>query len=91
MHAAFLTVTFSDGDEATQVLAQQVIPQASGAPGLVAGYWAGEMRTGGKGMAMLVFESQDAAQAFTSQIPREPGGGVEGVDDLFIAPVVGQT
>ncbi|HUH81962.1 MAG TPA: hypothetical protein VLZ06_11610 [Solirubrobacteraceae bacterium] len=91
MHAAFLSVTFNDGDEATKVLEEQVIPQASGAPGFVTGYWAGDMRPGGRGMAMLVFQTEDAAQAFTDQVPRESGGGVEKVDDLFIAEVVGQT
>lgn len=91
MHAAFLTVTFNDGDEATQVLEQQVIPQASAAPGFVTGYWAAQMQAGGKGMAMLVFETEEAAEAFTGEIPRGSGGGVEKVDDLFIAPVVGRT
>ncbi len=91
MHAAFLTVTFDDGDEAKQVLEQQVIPQASGSPGFVTGYWAGELKTGERGMALLVFQTEDAARAFTSQIPREPGGGVNGIDDLFVAPDVGQT
>ena len=91
MHAAFLTVTFSDGDEATQILAQQVIPQASAAPG-----WSpatGRARCGraGRGWPCSCSRAEDAAQAFTSEIPREPGGGVEGVDDLFIAPVVGRT
>jgi len=90
MHAAFVTVTFNDGDEARKVLQEQVIPQASATPDFVTGYWAGDLVAGGKGIAMLVFQSEDAAQAFTSQIPRESGGGVEKVDDIFIAGVVGQ-
>jgi len=90
MHAAFVTVTFNDRDEATQVLEQQVIPNTASAPGFVTGYWAGDLRAGGRGTALLVFETEEAARAYTNEIPQEPGGGVEKVDDLFLAPVVGK-
>ncbi len=91
MYAAFVSVTFSDGGEALEVLKQQVIPNASATPGLVAGYWAGDMEAGGRGMAMLLFETEEEARTFTSEIPLGPGGGVQKLEDIFIAEVAGQT
>ncbi len=90
MHAAFMSVTFSDGGEAGEMLRQQVIPNTSGTPGFVSGFWAGNFEEGGRGMALLLFENEEEAQTFTDEIPRGSGGGLQKVDDIFIAEVVGQ-
>jgi len=90
MHAAFMSVTFSDGGEALEMLKQQVIPNTSGTPGFVSGFWAGNLEAGGRGMALLLFENEDEARTFTGEIPRGSGGGLEKVDDIFIAEVVGR-
>ncbi len=90
MHAAFMSVTFSDGGEAAEVLRQQVIPNTSGTPGFVSGFWAGDLEAGGRGMALLLFENEEEAQTYTDEIPRGSGGGVQKVDDIFIAEVVGR-
>src|SRR5262249_12192481 len=39
MHAVVLNVTVTDADAAAAALRDQVVPQVSGTPGFVAGYW----------------------------------------------------
>ena len=66
MHAVVVRVTINDFDGAQHALEEQVVPRASGAPGFVAGYWTrGE---DGNGMSMIVFESEDAANAAAQMI-----------------------
>ena len=66
MHAVVVRVTINDFDGAQQVLEEQVVPRASGAPGFVAGYWTrGEDNSG---MSMIVFESEDAANGAAQMI-----------------------
>jgi hypothetical protein len=65
MHAVILNVTVHDQDAARAALRDQVVPQVSGTPGFVAGYWVG--LDGGRGTSMVVFESEDAARAAAAQ------------------------
>ena len=65
MHAVVLNVTVHDRDATTAALRDQVVPQVSGAPGFVAGYWVGLDE--GRGMAVVVFESEDAARLGAAQ------------------------
>lgn len=66
MHAVVVTVTISDAEAAESHLREQVVPGVSQAPGFVAGYWT---RKDDSGLAMVVFESEDAAKAVSERIP----------------------
>ena len=67
MHALVAHVTIK-GDIETSVsqLREQVVPGVSQAPGFVAGYWTRKESTG---LSMVVFESEDAAQAMGERLP----------------------
>jgi len=65
MHAVVLNVTVNDADAAPAVLRDQVVPQVSGTPGFVAGYWVG--LDGSRGTSVVVFESEDAARSAAAQ------------------------
>ena len=71
MHAVVLNVTVHDQDAARATLRDQVVPQVSGTPGFVAGYWVG--LDGGRGTSVVVLESEDAARsaAAQAQVPGE--------------------
>jgi hypothetical protein len=66
MHAVVVTVTISDHEVAESHLREQIVPGVSQAPGFVAGYWT---RKDDSGVAMVVFESEDAAQAMSERVP----------------------
>lgn len=84
MHAVVLNVTVRDRDAATAALRNQVVPQVSGAPGFVAGYWVG--LDGGRGTSVVVFESEDAARAAAAQA-QAPGDFVT-MDSVEVGEVV---
>jgi hypothetical protein len=65
MHAVVLNVTVTDADAATAALRDQVVPQVSGAPGFVAGYWI--RLDEGRATAVVVFESENAARSAAAQ------------------------
>ena len=62
MHAVLMDVTINDPDTAVRGLDEQFVPLVSGSPGFVAAYWIA--RSGGKGLSVLVFDSQASAEAF---------------------------
>jgi hypothetical protein len=66
MHAVVVTVTISDHEVAESHLRENVVPGVSEAPGFVAGYWT---RKDDSGVAMVIFESEDAAQAMSERVP----------------------
>jgi hypothetical protein len=66
MHAVVVTVTISDQEVAESHLRENVVPGVSQAPGFVAGYWT---RKDDSGVAMVLFESEDAAQAMSERVP----------------------
>jgi hypothetical protein len=65
MHAVLTSVTINDRETAEKVLKEEVVPNVKQAPGFVAGYW---VRDEGEGRAVIVFESEDAAQAASERI-----------------------
>jgi pseudouridine-5'-phosphate glycosidase len=71
MHALVVNVTINDLESATEMLNSQVVPQVSQAPGFVAGYWT---RSDNRGLSMVVFESEDAAQAAAQRLQSEGTG-----------------
>jgi hypothetical protein len=71
MHAVVVRVTVHDVDAARKGLRDEIVPRVKQAPGFVAGYWTGSEDTG-DGLAMLVFESEDAARAAAGRIESDP-------------------
>jgi hypothetical protein len=61
MYAIPHTVTMTDRS-AANAGHDQVVPQVSGLPGFVAGYWMA--RSADQGLAVVMFDSQEAAQGF---------------------------
>jgi hypothetical protein len=87
VHAVVVRVTINDFDSAQQVLEEQVVPRASGAPGFIAGYWTrGEDNSG---MSMIVFESEDAANG-AAQMIQSQGSPSDAVtfEDVEVRSVV---
>jgi hypothetical protein len=66
VHAVVVTVTISDHEAAENHLHEQVVPGVSQAPGFVAGYWT---RKDESGLGMVIFESEDAAEAMRERVP----------------------
>jgi hypothetical protein len=79
MHAIVVRVTIKDQQAGEKLLREQVVPRVSGAPGFVAGYWTSRDNSG---LSMLVFESEEAAQAVAGQIhsPDPDAVAMEGVE-----------
>jgi hypothetical protein len=79
MHAIVVRVTVKDQEAGEKMLREQVVPRVAGAPGFVAGYWT---RRDDTGLSMLVFESDEAAQAMAAQIesPDPEAVTMEGVE-----------
>ena len=70
MHAVLVNVTIKDVDAATTMLREEIVPRASGAPGFVAGYWT--RSDDNRGVAMIVFESEDGANGVAQMIQEGP-------------------
>jgi uncharacterized protein involved in tolerance to divalent cations len=66
VHAVVVTVTISDHEVAESHLREQVVAGVSQAPGFVAGYWT---RKDDSGVGMVIFESEDAAEAMSERVP----------------------
>jgi heme-degrading monooxygenase HmoA len=66
MHAVVVKVTINDETEADRQVREDVVPRVSQAPGFVTGYWT---RKDSTGLSMVVFESEDAATAFSERVP----------------------
>ena len=60
MHAIVVDLTINEPEADVRVLRDRVVPHVSQAPGFVSGYWT---RSGEAGLSLLVFESEDAANA----------------------------
>ena len=66
MHAVVVRVTISDHEVAESHLKENVVPGVSQAPGFVTGHWT---RKDDSGVAMVIFESEDAANAMRERVP----------------------
>ncbi|HEX3242954.1 MAG TPA: hypothetical protein VHQ97_07730 [Solirubrobacterales bacterium] len=73
MHAVVLMVTIHDPEAAISKLREEVVPVVKQAPGLVTGHWT---RKDDSGIGMIVFESEDAANA-----ARERAAAMADADD----------
>ena len=66
MHAVVVKVKINDLEAADSHLRERVVPAISQAPGFVAGYWT---RKDDTGLSMVVFDSEDAANRASEQVP----------------------
>jgi hypothetical protein len=64
MHAVLVNVTITDPEAAERALREQLVPRVSQLSGFVTGYWTPKDNTG---LTMLVFDSEDAANAMSGQ------------------------
>lgn len=67
MHAVVVNVSVRDREAAGRALEEEVVPRISQARGFVAGYWLS--MPDGRGLSVVVFDSQDAARTMAEQIP----------------------
>jgi hypothetical protein len=65
MHAVLVKVKLSDNPD-TAILREQVVPRVKELAGFVAGYWT---RREGVGQSMVVFDSEENAQAASDLVP----------------------
>ena len=84
MHAVLLNVTVTDADAAATALRAQVVPQVSGTPGFVAGYWV--RLDGHRGTAVVVFESENAARSAAAEA--QPPGDLMTFDSVEVGEIV---
>jgi hypothetical protein len=68
MHAALATVSISDYEKVRRVLHDDVLPMVTDIPGFVSGHWLAPVD--GKGMEILIFETEEEALAMAAQLPR---------------------
>lgn len=74
MHAVLVRVNISEPEGATTELREKVVPAVKQAPGFVAGYWTRKDNTGA---SLIVFESEENAQAASEMIPQAVPDSVE--------------
>jgi hypothetical protein len=84
MYAVVVRVTISDQAAAEGALKEQVVPRASQAPGFVTGHWT---RKDSTGLSMIIFESEDAANAASEQIRANVPPGVT-LEDVEVREVL---
>ena len=66
MHAVVVKVTISDVEATLSHLREKTVPGVAQAPGFVTGHWT---RKGDSGLSMIIFESEDAANAMSEKVP----------------------
>jgi hypothetical protein len=86
MYAVVVKVTVADKEAAVARLQNEVVPQVSAAPGFVAGHWIHLPQ--GQGIAVMAFESEDAAQAAAGKFPRPGCDAPVTFDDVEVGEVV---
>lgn len=84
MHAVVVRATISDPEAAVGQLRENVVPRVSQAPGFVTGHWT---RKGNSGVSMVIFESEEAANAVSEQI-RSVAPDAVTIDDIEVREVV---
>lgn len=67
MYAALATVSISDYEHARRLLHDDVLPTVAEIPGFVTGHWLAPID--GTGIEILIFETEDEAQAMAAQMP----------------------
>jgi hypothetical protein len=83
VHAVVVKVKINDPEAADTHLREQVVPGVSQAPGFIAGYWTRKDNTG---LSMIIFDSEDAANRASDQVPSMIPDAVT-LDDVEIREV----
>jgi hypothetical protein len=65
MHAVVVNLAIDEPEADLAALRDRVVPRISQAPGFVTGYWT---RKGNTGLSMIVFDSEDAANAGAERV-----------------------
>jgi len=86
MHAVVVRVSINDTEAATRFLHERIVPGISQAPGFVTGHWM-QWDDGSKGAAMMVFESEDAANQAKEMIQPPPDDSVR-IERVEVGEVV---
>jgi hypothetical protein len=88
MHALLVNVSIESGkeDESLSFLKSEVLPLVKQAPGLVAGYWFAPQ--GGHGCSVVVFESEEAANAARQMADSGPRPEYVTFDSIQVVEVV---
>jgi hypothetical protein len=86
MHAVVVRVSISDFETARKGLKENVVPAVTQAPGFVAGYWT-RSEDGTNGMGIILFDSQESANAAKEPIQAGATDGVT-VDNVEVREVV---
>jgi hypothetical protein len=84
MHAVVINVTFTDFQAAKDELSG-LVPQVSGAPGFVAGYWVALSQE--EGTSIVVFDSEDSARMLIGLIESGPAMSVT-IDSVSVGEVI---
>lgn len=84
MHAVVVRLTINDLDADLEAMRGHVVPLVSQAPGFVTGFWT---RKGKTGLSMIVFDSEDAANAVTERVTSGMPDAAT-VDDIEVREVV---
>ena len=85
MHAVVVNLSIDEPEADLRALRDRVVPAVSRAPGFVAGYWT---RKGNAGLSMVVFDSEDAANAATDHMRSAIPDGVVTLESIEVREVV---
>ena len=89
MHGVVVKSTIHDFEQARNFLRQEGIPRLSQAPGFVTAHWVRLSES--SGTSMIIFESEEAAQAGAEQLKSNPPpGNAVTVNSVEIGEVVEQ-
>ena len=66
MHAVLVKVKINDHEAAAKRVREDVVPQVQQVPGHVTGFWT---RKDDSGMSIVVFESEEVANAMAAKVP----------------------
>jgi hypothetical protein len=87
MYAVVGTVTIHDFERGVVALREQLVPRVKQAPGVVNAYWLRSDDT--RGMSVIVFETEEAAQALARRIEAQgPPTDAVSLDSVEVREVV---
>lgn len=87
MHAVVTRSTIHDFEQGRKFLREEGVPRISQAPGFVGAHWV--RLDENTGTAMLVFESEEAAQAAAEQLrTNPPAGSAVTINSIEVGEVV---
>ena len=85
MHAVVVSLTINEPEADARALRDRVVPLLSQAPGFVAGYWT---RSGDAGLSMIMFDSEDAANAAAEKLRSTLSDPVATLENMDVREVV---